>query len=73
MLLDLRDIEFLFQITVKVQKHLLLFSDLILSWTGDSCQLLLVSRPHSEDHCPGVKKDLMKVTFHLIVSIEVIM
>lgn len=49
LLLDFRNIEFLFQITVKVHKRLLLFSALNLSWVYGSCQVLLVLRPHSED------------------------
>lgn len=53
LLLDSRNIEFLFQITVQVHKRLLLFSALNLSWVYDSSQVLLGLRPHSEDTAWG--------------------
>lgn len=49
LLLDFRNIEFLFQITVQVHKRLFLFSALNLSWVYDSSQVLLGLRPHSDD------------------------
>lgn len=74
MLSDLRAIKLLWQVTVKVCKHLLLFSDLILSWMGGVGQLAgfigLWLIPMY--HCFKIKEDSVRVTVFLVVSVEVI-